>query len=84
MTLDRLLSVAQPRIVMDLRDVRFLDSSGIGELVLWKKKAIRQGGDIKLLVGDGAVKRILSLMDLETFFSVYEDESKAVASFYCT
>ena len=80
-TLDRLLSVARPRILLDLRQVSFIDSAGVGELVAWKKKAARQGGDIKLLVASGAVSRVLSVLNLEQVFEIYEDESKAIGSF---
>ena len=80
-TLGRLVALDRPRIVVDVRRVSFIDSAGVGQLVAWKKRALEQGGDIKLLVGAGPVRRALSLLSLERVFEIHEDESEAVSSF---
>lgn len=79
--LERAMSVAPPKVVLDLRQVRFMDSAGIGDLLRWKQRAMRLGGDIKLVVQDGAVKTTLNLMSLEKIFAIFEDESEAIASY---
>ena len=80
-TLGRLMTVDCPRIVVDLRRVNFIDSAGIGQLVRWMKRARQQQGDIKLIVGDGRVQRMLTMLDLQRVFGIYADESAAVNSF---
>ena len=80
-TLKSLLVSNNVRIVLDLRRTTFMDSSGIGQLVAWKKRTLERDGDIKLLVADGPVRRILSVLNLEGVFDSFEDEDAAVASF---
>lgn len=69
------------RIVLDLDQVRFIDSAGLGELVAWKKRTLQLGGDVRLLRPRGRVREILELTALTRVFQTFEAEAEAVASF---
>ncbi|MCU0304785.1 MAG: STAS domain-containing protein [Thermoanaerobaculales bacterium] len=69
------------KIVLNLRDVSILDSSGIGEVVSGWKLAQRFGGTVKLLRPAPSVQRTLRLTQLLPLLEVFDDEAAAVASF---
>lgn len=69
------------KIVLNLRQVSIMDSSGIGEVVSSWKLAQRFGGGVKLLRPAPSVKRTLKLTQLLPLLEVYEDEDEAIASF---
>ena len=69
------------RILLNLAEVPYIDSAGLGEIVRTYTTVSRQGGSLKLL---GLTKRItdlLSITKLLTVFETYEAESDAVRSF---
>jgi anti-sigma B factor antagonist len=76
-----LLSQGQKSILLNLGDVSYIDSSGIGELVSGFTAASNQGGHLKLLNLTKKVQDLLQITKLLTVFEVYEDEAKAIASF---
>jgi len=69
------------RIVLDLGQVRFLDSAGIGELVAWNKRLREKGGDIRLLRPTERVRNVLELTSLTRVFRIFADEPAALASY---
>ena len=71
------------KIVLNLRHVSIMDSSGIGEVVSGWKLARRFGASVKLLRPRPQVERTLRLTQLLPLLEVYDDEDRAVASF-CT
>jgi len=76
-----LLSKGQKRILLNLGDVNYIDSSGIGELVSAYTTITNQGGHLKLLSLTHRVKDLLQITKLYTVFDVHEDEAHAVRSF---
>ena len=76
-----LLSKAQKQILLNLADVNYIDSSGIGELVSAFTTVRNQGGDLKLLNLTKKVHDLLQITKLYTVFDVKDDEASAVASF---
>jgi len=76
-----LLSKGQKNILLNLADVTYIDSSGIGELVSGYTGVARQGGALKLLNLTKKVHDLLQITKLYTVFDVHDDEAKAVASF---
>jgi anti-sigma B factor antagonist len=69
------------KIVLNLAEVPYIDSAGLGEIVRTYTTVSRQGGNLKLL---GLTKRItdlLSITKLLTVFETYESESDAIRSF---
>ncbi len=76
-----LLSKGQKHILLNLGDVNYIDSSGIGELVSAFTTVKNQGGDLKLLNLTKKVHDLLQITKLYTVFDVKDDEATAIASF---
>lgn len=70
---------AVPRIVVDLSDVGFMDSSGIATLVQGLKEARPFGGDLLLAAPNETVLRVLKLANLTKLFRVHETVEEALA-----
>jgi anti-sigma B factor antagonist len=69
------------RILLNLRELSYLDSSGIGVLVSGFAALRHEGGQLKLLNLTTRVKDLLLITKLYTVFEVYEDEATAISSF---
>lgn len=80
-TVRGLLDDKHLRILLNLADVDYIDSSGIGELVSAYTTAKGRGGELKLLHLTKKVHDLLQLTKLYTVFDVYTDESTAISSF---
>jgi anti-sigma B factor antagonist len=80
-TVRDLLAKGSKKILLNLGDVSYIDSSGIGELVSAFTTVRNQGGDLKLLNLTKKVHDLLQITKLYTVFDVKDDESSAVASF---
>ena len=76
-----LISKGQLRILLDLGEVNYIDSSGLGELVSAYTTAKNQGAALKLLKLTKKVHDLLQLTKLYTVFDIYDDEASAIASF---
>ncbi len=76
-----LLAKGSKQILLNLGDVTYIDSSGIGELVSAFTTVRNQGGDLKLLNLTKKVHDLLQIIKLYTVFDVKDDEASAVASF---
>ena len=76
-----LLSKGQKKILLNLGDVNYIDSSGIGELVSAFTTVRNQGGELKLLNLTKKVHDLLQITELYTVFDVKDDEASAVKSF---
>ena len=80
-TIRELLEERRSNIILNLADVDYIDSSGIGELVSAFTGVRNRGGSLKLLQLTKKVHDLLQLTKLFTVFDVYSDESTAVRSF---
>jgi anti-sigma B factor antagonist len=69
------------KILLNLAEVSYIDSSGIGELVSGFTSVANAGGHLKLINLTKRVKDLLQITKLYTIFEVYEDETTAVRSF---
>jgi len=69
------------KILLNLNEVSYIDSSGIGELVSGFTTITNHGGSLKLVGLSKRVKDLLQITKLYTVFEVFEDESAAVRSF---
>ena len=76
-----LLGKGQKHVLLNLGDVTYIDSSGIGELVSAFTTAKNQGGELKLLNLTRKVHDLLQITKLYTVFDVKDDEASAIASF---
>ncbi|MDR3677347.1 MAG: STAS domain-containing protein [Acidobacteriota bacterium] len=75
------LSKGNKNILLNLADVTYIDSSGIGELVSAYTGVSKQGGGLKLLNLTKKVHDLLQITKLYTVFDVHDDEVKAISSF---
>ena len=80
-TVTQLLGKGEKKILLNLGDVNYIDSSGIGELVSAFTTVRKQGGDLKLLNLTKKVHDLLQITKLYTVFDVKDDEAVAVKSF---
>jgi anti-sigma B factor antagonist len=80
-TVRDLISKGQKNILLNLGDVTYIDSSGIGELVSSFTSVSNQGGKLKLLNLQKKVHDLLQITKLYTVFEVHTDEAAAVRSF---
>ena len=80
-TIRQLLDEGQTKIVLNLADVDYIDSSGIGELVSAYTAVRNKSGELKLLHLTKKVHDLLQITKLFTVFEVYTDELSAVRSF---
>ena len=80
-TLRDLVTKNQKKILLNLGDVSYIDSSGIGELVSGFTTVTNSGGQLKLLNLNKRVKDLLQITKLYTVFDVHEDEAAAIRSF---
>ena len=69
------------KILLDLKGVRMMDSSGLGELIRCKATATQRGSQIKLLHVEDKVEEILEMTRLIGVFETFDDEIDAIASF---
>ena len=76
-----LLGKGQKNILLNLGDVNYIDSSGIGELVSAFTSVRNQGGELKLLHLTKKVHDLLQTTKLYTVFHVLDDEGAAIAAF---
>lgn len=80
-TIRDLASSGHKKILLNLAEVSYIDSSGIGEMVSGFTTVANQGGVVKLLNLTKRVKDLLQITKLYTVFEVFDDEASAVRSF---
>ena len=80
-TVKDLLGKGQKNILLNLGDISYIDSSGIGELVSAFTSVRNQGGELKLLHLTKKVHDLLQITKLYTVFDVKDDEAAAISAF---
>ena len=81
-TVQRLAQAGRTRIVLNLRDTPYIDSTAMGEIVHGYTTVTRRGGALKLLNPIGRVHDLLTVTKLATIFETFDSERDAVASFH--
>ena len=76
-----LLDAGRKKILLNLGDVSYVDSSGIGELVSSYSTANKAGGSLKLLNLTKKIQDLLAITKLLTVFEIHDSEEGALASF---
>ena len=76
-----LLNQGQRKLVLNLSDVPYIDSAGLGEIVRTYTTVSRQGGSLKLANLTKRITDLLSITKLLTVFETFESESDAIKSF---
>jgi anti-sigma B factor antagonist len=74
------ITVRQPRVIVDLAGLEFIDASGLAALVSARKHARHAGGDLLLAAPQRRVLRVLAVTHLLDLFSVHPSVEKAVRS----
>ncbi|HST77394.1 MAG TPA: STAS domain-containing protein [Verrucomicrobiae bacterium] len=80
-TIRDLLGKGDKKILLNLGNVTYIDSSGIGELVSAFTSVRNQGGELKLLNLTKKVHDLLQITKLYTVFDIKDDETAAVGAF---
>ncbi len=76
-----ILKTGGRKIVLNLAEVNYIDSPGVGELVSSYTTVINQGGQLKLLSLTKKIQEVLAITRLLTVFQVFDSETASVASF---
>ena len=76
-----LLNQGHKKIVLNLAEVPYIDSAGLGEIVRTYTTVSRQGGSLKLLSLTKRITDLLSITKLLTVFETFDTEKEAVGSF---
>jgi len=80
-TVNRLAEKGLKKIVLNLAEVPYVDSVGLGEIVRTYTTVSRQGGSLKLLNLTKRITDLLSITKLLTVFETFDSENEAVQSF---
>ena len=80
----RLIGLGRWRLVLNLHDTPYIDSTALGEIVQAYTTVTRKGGSLKLLHVPERVYRLLAITKLVRVFDLFEAETDAVQSFATT
>lgn len=80
-TVRELIQRGDRRILLNMKDVTYIDSAGLGELVGSYATMTNRGGHIKLLHADNKVRDVLRATKLSLVFENFTDEAEALRSF---
>ena len=69
------------KIILNLADVPYIDSAGLGEIVRTYTTVSRQGGKLKLLNLTKRIQDLLAITKLLTVFDTYDSEAEAIKSY---
>ena len=79
--MQRLFDDGNKNLLIDLKDVRFIDSSGLGALVSGFKNAISHQGSLKLATLQPQVKSMFELTRLHRVFEIFNTTAEALETF---
>jgi anti-sigma B factor antagonist len=77
----KLVDSGKTKILLNLADVPYVDSAGLGEIVRCYTTVSRKGGRLKLINLTNKIRDLLSITKLLTVFETYESEEQGVKSF---
>lgn len=78
---DELLTTGTRKIILDLKGLKYVDSSGIGELVSCYTTITNKGGQLRLSNLNSKIYSLLQLTALVTVFQIYDSNEDALQSF---
>ena len=79
--IDDLRARGSLKIIVDLANVTYIDSAGVGMMAAMLKDVRKGGGDIRLLRLNTKGQRLLGVLKLKTTFELFDDEAAALRSF---
>lgn len=77
----KLADSGKTKILLNLAEVPYVDSAGLGEIVRTYTTVSRKGGKLKLLNLTKKIEDLLSITKLLTVFETYDSEDEAVSSY---
>ena len=80
-TVTRLLEEGRVQLLVDLKGVGFLDSSGLGALVRALTNSQKEGGQTKLVHAGPQIRKLLEMTKLDSVFELHDDLPTAISSF---
>ncbi len=80
-TVAKLIDNKSVNVILNLENVSYMDSGGLGEVVRSYTSLRNAGGDVKLLKAAKRISDLLTITKLSTVFDSFEDEAEAIASF---
>lgn len=80
-TIHQQIEAGRTKIVLDLGNVRFMDSAGLGEVVACLKRVRELGGDLKLARLNQRITDLFTLTKLIAIFDTHDDEATAIGAF---
>jgi anti-sigma B factor antagonist len=78
---DTLVTEGRTKVLLNVAEVNYVDSAGLGEVVRCLTTLVRNGGCLKLLSPSKRVRHLLSITQLIKMFEIFEKEEDAVRSF---
>ena len=76
------VAAGRKHILLNMKEVSYMDSSGLGELVSAYARVKSQGGQLKLLNLTSKLHEVLAITKLLTVFECFDDESQALNSYF--
>ena len=80
-TVSEVAAKGNKNILLNMSDVTYIDSAGLGELVGSYTTVTNKGGQLKLVNLQNKLKDLMQITKLHTVFQVFEAEDEAIASF---
>jgi anti-sigma B factor antagonist len=72
---------ANTKLVLDLRHLRFVDSSGLGAMLSCLRQLSAKGGDLKLCSMSNQVRALFEIVRMHRIFDIYATKEEAVKAF---
>jgi anti-sigma B factor antagonist len=79
--IQEVLTKGNKHILLNLGDISYIDSSGLGELISAHTSAKNRGREVKLLNLTRKVRDLMEIVKLSTVFDIFDEEASAIASF---
>jgi anti-sigma B factor antagonist len=79
--IDDLIERKETKLLLNLANVPYMDSGGLGEIVRSYTTVKRAGGELKLLNATKRISDLLTITKLITVFEIFEEESEALTSY---
>ena len=79
--IDELIERNETKLLLNLANLPYMDSGGLGEIVRSYTTVKRAGGELKLLNATKRISDLLTITKLITVFEIHEDEAAAVKSY---
>jgi anti-sigma B factor antagonist len=79
---EKVLQSAEPKLILNLKGVDYIDSTGLGAIVMCSTGIRRAGGAVRLVHLNRRNMELLVMTKIDTIFEVFDDETEAVNSFF--